>query len=108
AAASPGRWCEHQKQQNCACGLAFEFVRHGLNDLLAKLFGYTYSTQYLPSWYPVTTSTSRTLRPAGKSGSSSMNTTRSMASAISDRCGALVASATRLSRRTRPLTASLA
>src|SRR5438094_359591 len=80
----------------------------------SSLLFQTGSTVYFPLEYPDTSKTSLTFRPAAVPGSSSINTTRSIASAISaqrNSCGILWPSsdcANRLSRRVRALSASLA
>src|SRR4029077_13224592 len=80
----------------------------------STLWFQTGSTVYFPLEYSDTSKTSLTFLPPAVAGSSSMNTTRSPASAISaqrNSCGMLCPSSdcvNRLSRRVRALNASLA
>ena len=90
-----------ERLRNNSSGANLIRLAIGSHLYLHRVFAQTYSTRYRPRSYPVTTSSSRTFRRAAKLDSSSMNTTKSTASAISACCGAAVASATRLSSLTK-------
>src|SRR5207302_2853158 len=112
--------CQSDCQERCqsADEQCFVFRTNHFHDFVSfspcTFCFQTVSTAYFPLEYPDTSKTSLTFRPAAVAASSSMNTTRSTASAISaqrNSCGILCPSSdcvNRLSRRVRALSASLA
>src|SRR2546430_10951645 len=120
AGLGPQTECQSDCSERCQSvdQQSFVFRTNNSHDFVSfspcRLLFQTCSTVYFPLEYPDTSKTSLTFRPAALPGSSSMNTTRSTASAISaqrNSCGVLCPSSdcvNRLSRRVSALSASLA